>query len=868
MNPADPPETGEQSADAPALEPEVSPAATTAVNHPGEGVVSPVEVGSLDEAIEGEAEPPIFVLNVKCIDGTTTKLEVPGDLSGADLKELICVQLGVPANRQRLIFRGHVVKDGDTVDMHLTEDGLTMHMVQRPVTQEGGASGSASGQPSAAGQPAGGQPQMQFQFATGDPMGLQQIELSQILGTMLGAVGRGQGVNTVIHTAPMRVTTAQGGGGAANASASGAGLWGAPGHGNRGVGSTSRRNRATGRIDAADRGHPQAAPADGVGAPVGLSPVGDATVFTPPLPPGTLPAATDAPGLGDPTAQQPGMALHPLQIIFQQGLGNLAQVIPGFGGEGLQSAEVVYGPQPGVEGPDGPNLGQGGGHGIRPGHGSGGRSSGEVLPWRDLRRLNQHLARVLGRPSHSRQLPPADMPAGELAAFLASLHSATSQLGVAVGDFQASLADGSGGPQPRHQLQFAMALVAAARTLRGMATALQSGLIEGGSAVSRSAVPAGTATAAAAAIVGEMQRQQAAVSPDAATTASASVETARPSPPAPSLAGGVASAAATRGASSDSEDPHLSDAALPGAVSAVAASQAPEAAEVPPAEALLPAAVPVPARSRRQPPCDDGTGGEVPGSGTSLSECSSEGPGERAVQVEQPTQGILDTFAVAASESHAASSDVAAQEMNASVNQAQAFLSSPLTLGPPLAATANVVAQHQEPDLPPATDEERPTAPSPAPEPSLPDFLESMPPEVSACWQSWTRPEVFGRVIQQAVQPPLSESYVEGDATGSHRAPQLPPPMEFLPLRWQRTAGRVDGIGDVPESPEQLSRAYLCAFLRDLGRHTAADATFRSVPNADQRYPNLSRLSSLFGHRPENSPDSHGPENSPDLPSC
>lgn len=477
------------------------------------------------------------------------------------------------------------------------------------------------------------------------------------------------------------------------------------------------------------------------------------------------------------------------------------------------------------------------------------------MPWRDLRRLNQHLARVLGRASNSRQLPPADMPAGELAAFLASLHSSTSQLGVAVGDFQASLADGTGGPQPRHQLQFAMALVAAARTLRGMATALQSGLIEGGSAVSRSTAPP-VATMAAAAPAVELQRPQVAAGPDAALAAAASVEIARPSPPSQSPTGDAASVAATRGASSDSEDAHLSDAALPVVISAVAASQAPELAEGQPAEGLLPAPVQVPVRNRRQPPCDDGTGGEVPGSGTSLSECSSEGPVERVVQVEQPTQDTVETFVAPATESRDVSSDVQAHEANTSTTPA--VLTSPLTLGPQPATASHVMAQHQETDIPPSTSVQGSAASSPPLASELPEFLEAMPPEVAACWQSWTRPDRFGRVIQQAVQPPFSESYIEGDATGSHRAPQLPPPMEFLPLRWQRTAGRVDGIGDAPEAPEHLSRPYLCAFLRDLGRHTAADATFRSVSNADQRYPNLSRLSSLFGHRSENGPDSPG----------
>lgn len=96
------------------------------------------------------------------------------------------------------------------------------------------------------------------------------------------------------------------------------------------------------------------------------------------------------------------------------------------------------------------------------------------LPWRDLRRLNQHVSRVLGRTGPPRSLPPSRMPAGEAAAFLGALHGATSQLAVAVSDFQVAVADDA--VQPRQQLQFATALVAAAQTFRGVATALQSGV--------------------------------------------------------------------------------------------------------------------------------------------------------------------------------------------------------------------------------------------------------------------------------------------------------------------------------------------------------------------------------------------------------
>jgi len=130
-----------------------------------------------------------------------------------------------------------------------------------------------------------------------------------------------------------------------------------------------------------------------------------------------------------------------------------------------------------------------------------------------------------------------------------------------------------------------------------------------------------------------------------------------------------------------------------------------------------------------------------------------------------------------------------------------------------------------------------------------PGPLAGLPTEVRACWERWTRPEAFRPVVEQAVQPPLSRAYVSGDTTGSHRAPVLPPPEEFLPLRWERAAGRVEGLQQIPEAPEHLSRAYLSAFMRDLGDYAANNATYASIPEAAERYPHLARLIAFTGRQ-------------------
>lgn len=136
------------------------------------------------------------------------------------------------------------------------------------------------------------------------------------------------------------------------------------------------------------------------------------------------------------------------------------------------------------------------------------------------------------------------------------------------------------------------------------------------------------------------------------------------------------------------------------------------------------------------------------------------------------------------------------------------------------------------------------------------DLLSGLPPEVAACWTAWTQTEAFSRVLAEAVQPPFSDAYRAGDATGSFQAPVLPPPPLFLPLRWQRALARVEDTQESPGPPEHLSRAYLSAFLRDMGRHVATDPTYTSVPEVAARYPHLARLADFVQQEVTSTPAS------------
>lgn len=189
-----------------------------------------------------------------------------------------------------------------------------------------------------------------------------------------------------------------------------------------------------------------------------------------------------------------------------------------------------------------------------------------------------------------------------------------------------------------------------------------------------------------------------------------------------------------------------------------------------------------------------------------------------------------------------------------------------------------------------------------------------MPSEAIALWRRWTQPEHFCKVVAQAVQPSFSNAYHTGDVTGSTNdrrrgggrevatdgfgtagstepigseqhasvaqrsrnrvaAAQVAlealsaPPEELLEARWRRVAYRVDsaasregGEEETPEPPEHLSRAYLSAFLRDLGRHLNNDANYASIADVQRRFPHLHQLVNFSsGEEAGNSSSSSAP---------
>lgn len=86
---------------------------------------------------EPAAEPPLAAeqtqlsLKVRTLDQRTYSITIGAAASVPQLKELIAVQTGVTLARQRLIYRGRVLKNDQTLAAYSLEDGHVLHLVAR-----------------------------------------------------------------------------------------------------------------------------------------------------------------------------------------------------------------------------------------------------------------------------------------------------------------------------------------------------------------------------------------------------------------------------------------------------------------------------------------------------------------------------------------------------------------------------------------------------------------------------------------------------------------------------------------------------------------------------------------------------------------
>lgn len=119
---------------------------------------APAVSPSVNPASEPAAEPPVvgegvqLSLKVRTLDQKTYPISICAAASVPQLKELVATETGITLARQRLIYRGRVLKNDQTLASYSLEDGHVLHLVVRaaPPPPPPPADAAASGQGSTA----------------------------------------------------------------------------------------------------------------------------------------------------------------------------------------------------------------------------------------------------------------------------------------------------------------------------------------------------------------------------------------------------------------------------------------------------------------------------------------------------------------------------------------------------------------------------------------------------------------------------------------------------------------------------------------------------------------------------------------------
>ena len=83
------------------------------------------------------------ILTIKCSNATTSEVSVESfTITVLDLKNKIAEKLQIPSEQQRLIFKGKVLKDENSLEYYEVEDGNTIHLVKGSAKPANGASPS------------------------------------------------------------------------------------------------------------------------------------------------------------------------------------------------------------------------------------------------------------------------------------------------------------------------------------------------------------------------------------------------------------------------------------------------------------------------------------------------------------------------------------------------------------------------------------------------------------------------------------------------------------------------------------------------------------------------------------------------------
>ncbi|CAM6036842.1 unnamed protein product [Sphagnum compactum] len=93
----------------------------------------------------GEGSAGTIEIKIKTLDSQSYTIQVEKNVAVPALKEKLAALVGVPADNQRLICRGKVLKDDQLLSAYNVEDGHTLHLVARPQLPPAGVGPSTAG---------------------------------------------------------------------------------------------------------------------------------------------------------------------------------------------------------------------------------------------------------------------------------------------------------------------------------------------------------------------------------------------------------------------------------------------------------------------------------------------------------------------------------------------------------------------------------------------------------------------------------------------------------------------------------------------------------------------------------------------------
>ncbi|KAE9617268.1 hypothetical protein Lal_00034369 [Lupinus albus] len=169
--------------------------------------------GSSSGNISAQSFDSTLQLNIKTLDSRIHSFQLDKNMSVSSFKEKIANETGVPVSRQRLIFRGRVLKDEHFLSEYHLENGHTLHLVERQPNQSqvSGTSSAEStvtngnqGNDAGLGVPRVGQISHSVVLGTinlGEQGGGMVPDISGVIGAVLNSMGIGGQIRNIVSNA-------------------------------------------------------------------------------------------------------------------------------------------------------------------------------------------------------------------------------------------------------------------------------------------------------------------------------------------------------------------------------------------------------------------------------------------------------------------------------------------------------------------------------------------------------------------------------------------------------------------------------------------------------------------------------------------